>query len=72
MSSPRAASQFEGVSRSQDANVGPIQLPAITPADFVLEFNETYARIGLKIESVLDLCRQDSDATEPDFRSDRV
>ena len=72
MSSPRAASEFDGVLKAQHKNMGPIKLPMITAADFVRDFNHTYARIGLKIESILDLNRKDTPATEADSWHERT
>ena len=64
MSSPRSASEFDGVLRTQDVIVGPIKLPLYAPDDFVLEFNAMYGRIGLKIDSIADLLVQHSSVSE--------
>ena len=55
MSSPRMASTFDAVLVVNHHAVGPILLPEKKQADFIVEFNTTYGRIGLTIESFADL-----------------
>ena len=53
-SSPRAASQYNAVLFVNENSVGPVMLPEKKRREFIEEFNATYAKIGMTIESIVE------------------
>ena len=65
-SSPRSASVFEAVVIVDARIVGPVMMPEKMQDDFVAEFNATYVKIGMTIESLPKPDEQVPDEQGPD------